>query len=417
MSRRIRSRVTRGLNSLSYVAKDLNYTSQPTYEAFALNAEIGEIGVFLVGSNRDEAKAVLKTTALAANDTFFIAQITAKKGTDERSIRKSPQHKFSEFVSITESPFNISVLQQTCIGYDGTSGDLEVSGIEKYDEFQVTVIENTQLYQPFPTWGYNYQAKSGDDKIDIFLNLAKNINNPLRLENKENGKIVSAEVIADGTYTVIGGTETLTVTKGSNIIVSSGTSHGLSTGDLLRVGGSLGGVYKVIGVSGAEITIETPYQGTSGTGIQGDTLSATQSVGLRLTALEEGVHFNVALKVLLSDTPVSYKIPFNKGSGVRDHIKNFEYEGDIFDGTTTVNAQFREKFGQQVSFRLVNAAYDVINFSYRKGEKSAAPPVGETVHYGYMDIASPLTSVPANELGYTQVTNSPRANLKTIFGF
>ena len=264
---------------------------------------------------------------------------------------------------------------------------------------------------PYPTWSYSFNAKANSNTSDIAFGIASKVNDPLEMQNKEYGSIVSAEVVVEGTETPI--TPTLTVEQGSNVATASATVT-LAPGTIIRIGAEAS--YEVVSSSGTSVVLSSNYVGKSESGVSAVGITALTNIGIKFTALYEGVHFRIATKGELEDTEVSYVVPFTVGSGGRDEVARFEYEANVFGGETTGNAAFADRYGEVTNFTSSSYAYDVFKLSYKKEFKSTAIPNTVGNHLGYVELVAPLTSGAPSDEGYEDATASPRAAIKTALG-
>lgn len=416
-TRRIVTRSTLGQNAEVFIAKDLAYPNDTTYQEFVELGEVGETAIFIVPASGDETQATKATAALSATDRFFIAQIQSKKDSNlprDRYAKKTSSFLLSELTKKTITDFVLPVQQVTHVGYNGISGDVDFGGgIVKNTEYEIAILETTEGFQPYPTWSYNYVAKSSDTEYSVLNSIVEKVNNTLDFENKENPSIVRAEVIGTGTATTIG--TTLTVTQDENIVVSAAAPT-LAIGDALRIGGASGGIYLVTDISGNNITLSTPYQGKDASEVAGDVITGFTALGIQITAKEESTVFRIAVRGELVDSSVSYTTPFVAGSGFRGHVETLEYTGNIYDGETTINAQFAERYGSLTTFRNTSLAYDVVHLGYRFSAASKGVYNSEDVNFGNIYIAAPKTSgVPADS-DYSNASASPLATIKTVLG-
>jgi hypothetical protein len=413
-TRRTNSRVTEGLNAQVFIAKALAYATDATFQDFANDAVDGEIGVFTLTASGNDGDATIETGALVAGDVFFIAQKQAspRNPSGPLVVKKTPRIAYSDVLAHkAEQTFVFPVKQVSHVGWNGTTGDFETTAIARHDEFGVSVLLTTEGSQPYPTWNATYTASTGDTNVEIAEGLINIFNDPQSLQNRENDTAVSAEAILVGTDTPITGT--LTAVVGSKLVVPSSVSHGVAVGDVLQINSV--GSYKVAAQTTTLITLATHYAGVAGAGLAGDVVTSVTATGLAITALEEGDHFDIAVKTNLEESPISYTTPFAQGTGYKEHIENLEYEGQIFDGTTTVNAAFADKYGSQTSYRDATHVYTVFTLPIRGTESSLAIPNTETTHYSTVIVAAAEAgTVGANTEGYVSASASPEATLSTV---
>jgi hypothetical protein len=343
---------------------------------------------------------------MVAGSSFFIAQ---KQGD---LVKKTPTMKEGELRFKNWEQFCLRVKQVSAIGYNGIDGDVNdvVPVVNIGDNYEVSVIETTEGYQPYPTWQYSYTSKIGDTVDTILDNLMAQINDDLSIQNKENEPLVIAEVL--GNNTLAGAPDAAATAENGSPVVLTSVNPG--AGAFVDIDGIN---YRVKSSDGVTMVLSGPYVGVTGT-VTIDEITATAEVGLRLTTKETGDTFHIALKESLVHALVRVVTPFKDGTGYNDHVANLEYEGQIFDGTTTVNAQFKDKWGEQANYRAVNKGYDVVSLSYDASTPSKALPNSHDSQIGHVVLAGP-TPAGTVALPYTAATVLGATNvvsvLKTIF--
>ena len=425
MQRKIKTRTTEGLNARVFITANVAYSTEATYADFVNNAVDGEFGVFtLTSAMNAETEATIRTTLMTAGEEYFMAQMQIQPDLT-RLTKKTPLYKFNDVNVANWAEFCLPVKQVTTVGYNGTDGDIEdvVTAVAINDNFDLSVMETTEGYQPYPTWGYSYTAISGDVLSDVVSALVAQINNDQSAQNKENEPLVIAEMIVAGTATIIPSSLTLAVVNGSASVTFSGTGHGVVAGDLLRIGGAGAAVYKVASSDAtAVVVLDSVYVGTTDAAVANASLhemTVLTAQGIQLTAKETGDTFHVALKEELADVQNRVLTSFKDGSGYVEHIANLEYEGKIFDGTTTVNAAFSADFGEQNTYRVATTGYDVIHIGHMANVASKAMPNSNDTQESHVMIAG-ATPDGTIALPYVDVASPADANkvievLKTIF--
>lgn len=408
--RRKFTRRTKGFNAQVFVVKAINYTTDATIGAFVDNAPEGELGVY-------DANNALHDNAITAAESFCIAMKMS-----DGNIKKTPLLKLSE-VSVSKKAYVAPVKQVSAIGWTGTGGSLNAGTVAARDNFELAIIETTEGFDPFPTWNFVYQAKTGDAQIDVVLALAKDINNPNAQQYKNNEPLVTAAVKADATYSnaaLTGTTPTLTFTKGSTAVVLGGTggpTHNFAAGEYLSVAAgatpddAIGNIYKVVAaVAGTGFTLDRPYEGATQTfseaeaeGTRIKKAATFVAVGLVFTTIDNDVHFRIAVRERLEDATITYVTPYTKGVGTYEEVREDEIEGEIFEGDTAINSEFADKFGKQVVLSAAGETYDCYNIKYTKRKANLAPH-DEMIHNGNIVLWVAKSSGDAD------------TNLDTLFG-
>jgi len=163
--------------------------------------------------------------------------------------------------------------QVTTIGYDGTSGSLPVTNSNLYYVrlYIQELLSSNSDGQRMKHGVYKSDASAAQSEIALGLTSSL-INNFLR----EAEQFITFKALAN---TAVAATHCLdsvaTVTKGSKLISASGGDYNGGTlvvvGDFIRipdtdVAATLGDdVYKIVAVDGDNLTLDRPYQGTTGT--------------------------------------------------------------------------------------------------------------------------------------------------------
>jgi len=215
--------------------------------------EVGQIGVFLVGST------TAKTTALSAGDRFTIAYKNSKGVVIETPVIEYDYIKNKAAVS-----YAAPSQRSRAIGYNGTSGSIDAVNNNDY-------VAHVFFYDNSKTFGYGkpvkfaaYYSSDAATQIEIADGLAKNFNKNF---SRETPKLIKAEVVLSDAGTAITGTGTLTVVNGSKFVTAGTDADAVvAVGDYLRFGtDTTNSVYEVVAIDTATdiITLNMPYQGDS----------------------------------------------------------------------------------------------------------------------------------------------------------
>lgn len=138
-----------------------------------------------------------------------------------------------------------------------------------------------------------------DQRLNVEVIAEKSIAHTLqqycKLHNVKKGKASIVKMFTDGGETAIGGSATLSVYKDSPLVIASNASHNLVADDLVRIGGS-GNTYEtfqVKSVSGAEITLKSPWTGASATGVAAYELDTVTKYGLEFSATDISQNYSI----------------------------------------------------------------------------------------------------------------------------
>lgn len=376
---------------------NVEYTDDTTFAAFIANAVEGEIGIFL-------ASGAVKTTALAAGEEFFIAQ---KK---DGEITKTPIIKFNEIFSKRKTAYDAPARKVMTVGYNATAGDIQLdftgASATSPKEFGLAVRETTPGNQPFPVQeGYVTVTSSTADEYTQLAKLVAQLNFDFDYEKTSPDGFVKAEIIANGALTEL--LQNLTVVNGSNVVTAA-ASITINSGTLISIRKT---IYKVVtGGTGTSFVLDRPYQGASETIAVGATVdeaatmaytSGTTALGIRLTGLRDEVHFVVTPTGLIAEAPITTLTAWKQGAGSGESIVELEKEGVIFQGVgSTVNAAFKEDYGQPKLFASLTGTYDQYFIDIQTVLRpSAAAPLAENRSIERIHIAVPSGgTTPSNEL-------------------
>jgi len=224
------------------------------------------------------------------------------------------------------------VKQVSYVGYSG-SGTLTINTVNS-GNYLFGVNNLAKAWIPFNPKSVSVTADSSATAFEIADAIAEQVNaaptTPSYISDPNNW-IVKLEVLSSQSSTAIGGGETLTVVNGSNIVTSSGTSHGIVAGDAIRIGSTTAltsPVYPVASVNGATITLTREYAGDSASGVAAGELDAypdaSDLAGLKVTALSFGSYFSIFLAEDFEGTQVTYTTPYTPGSGTYDLVLDYE---------------------------------------------------------------------------------------------
>jgi hypothetical protein len=364
------------------------YATATTIEAFARTGLEGQVGIF------DDAGALI-TGALSAGDKFSFAQIR------DSELRRSVELTYGDGnLAITKTPYDATVLQQNAVGYNGTTGSLNLNVVGGLQEFTVSVRDTTPGNQPFPVAEGRATIRSASvTEYSIVAAIVEDLMNSNDYERNSDIAFVTAEILSNAAQAAIG-TATLAVLQGSTRVVYS-AAHGLSVGDYI---GILGVAYRVASViSTTQIEIDRAYAGTTQTALATGTTVATHGtltyvdgtteLGIRLTAVSEDTNFVVSIGDDLVDADTSSLVAWKQGSGEDWQVSLIEDESIVFDGFTTGNYPFVQDFGKPTKF--VNdgsgITYDLWILKYKKTTASMAFANEQAHHLGYVVLSAPAS--------------------------
>lgn len=194
--------------------------------------------------------------------------------------------------AVTTKAYTAPAEQVYYVGYNGSSGSLDVS---QSNEFIFTIAydhDDMMWSEQKLRNSYDYYSPAPTQQ-NLAMSMASQIN------YKENlgaingtGKMVIADMLAQGTSTALDGSATLAVINGSTTITASAAqTTNWAIGTVIRIGtgatATTDPVYVITGVTSTTVaTINMPYQGTTNSAVATAnirTLSGITNWGFRIT--------------------------------------------------------------------------------------------------------------------------------------
>lgn len=156
-------KTTKGFNAEVIVAKATAYTDDATYDLFVVNAVEGEIGIF----NANTKATLVGTANAAAGTEIFIAQ--KRDGLIHKTtvIRLEPN-------IVTRTAYSAAVKQVSTV----TITTPNVPAVAKGDVYELVLIDQTTVQQPYNTANFEVYAKAGESQAALTARLAAKINDP-----------------------------------------------------------------------------------------------------------------------------------------------------------------------------------------------------------------------------------------------
>ena len=406
MAKSIRNRYLRsleGLNAQGFFAPSgvsNAATTATDLKSFVAAAVEGSIAVF-----NAETNAVV-TAALSAGTKYFFGQIV------DGELKKSTVWDAGA-VEIQATAFDAPVLQTTAVGWNGTSGDLNIDIVGGLQEFVLRINETTPASQPFPTIeGRAIVRNPNTNDYEVAAAIANDINGVYDYEQNEDEKAIEVYVVsqaASAAFTTAAETSGLQ-TAGKTTVVVDDASDAALPGSLIKFAAAGANpsvaTYRVVSVAtgGAieSITLDRPLvddvpTATPVTAVDYDpTDDAKNSVGLIVRALAEDVVFSVGVTEDLAAADVSTLTEWKQGSGAPWQVAAMEKETQVFAGETTQNIAFREDFGRPNSFvngmadpTAVTNQYSLWFIKYNARTDSMAYPNEYVGVFGYVILGAP----------------------------
>jgi len=297
----------------------------------------GEIGLFTPAGTR-----LTEASAATATEFKIVKKTTGGIILDSGIIKKG------SIVSAVATAYIASADQVTALGFDGTSGSIDVTNDNDY-HVRINMREGRTSNH-----GGLY-LKHGFYKSDLTATQAKiasNLGTSLINEfSKEADQKVKVSIICDDAGAALGvGPATLSYASGSRYLVASLTTHTLVAGDFVRIGTAVtDSVYEVESVNGVNIKVKQRITNVAGAAVAGEVIvaanAATADFGIKLegVALPHRVgKLHADLQPVIFDATVEgfgstqnqVTTAATAGNGTEKQVKELEFfcqgnEGDI----------------------------------------------------------------------------------------
>lgn len=391
------------------------------------NLEVGAIVVTDLGLNRLDTAA---WAALPATGQFFIVQ---GKGTG-KPLMKSPILTKGK-INMTLSRHKEAVQQITVIGYNGTTGALPVaSNTDFWIKIRKRDNDAANRSQPMSLFAGPVKTDATATQAELASMLAKS--GYVNFRKEPGNGYLRFELICDNAgAATTAATGTLTATNGSNFVAASVSGAAeFTVGSFVRFGTAVTDpVYKVKAVAVAGLTLDTPYNGTSGTFVAGaaefitPVLAAAANFGVRILGVIDVFDVNSfrdyyanRFTATFSDatTLVSHMQGAQNGNGMWQQVAMDEYMSYGYEGQNEMLAVPPHLRDQMVKIPGVNgntnltSKYSSINIAWEEGISglvSMAGGKGNVIIYtGLADVAG---------LGKLSTTVNTGREVLTVLGF
>ena len=256
------------------------------------NLEVGAVVITDLGLNRLSAA---NWAALPATGQFLVVE---GKGPG-LPLMKSPILTKGK-INMTLSRHKEAVQQITVIGYNGTTGSLPTANNTKF-WIKIRKRDNdaANRSQPFSLFAGPVLTDGTGTQAELASMLAKA--GYVNFRNEPGNGYLRFETICDNAgAATTAATGTLTATNGSLFVAAtvSGAAE-FAVGSYVRFGTAVTDpVYKVAAVSVAGLTLDTPYNGTTGTFVAGaaefitPVLAAAANFGVRIIGIMDAFDVN-----------------------------------------------------------------------------------------------------------------------------
>jgi len=381
--------------------------------AFKASTNVGEIGIF-------DKHGVRLTEALAATATEFVVAVS--RGANLPPIQSDVIVK-SSMSNVARKVFAAATEQVETVGYNGTSGS--IADIATYAGELYT---DRIIFQMFQSGSDDERIKRGDfqslatsTQSEITLGMVQSLirNFDREVSNSAGQKPVVFKAICNEAVASANCMDSdLTITKGSNLVSASGGDYNGGTlvvvGDFLRIAATditnilTDDVYKVIAVSGDNLTLDRKVQIASGTRSNTDetqVITAAQGAAAdwgyvkTATVLDyrvgkskyKKVRFESQLSSSFGSTPVVATAVAFEGNGTITKVQELENFLNGFSGEQYRMGQpylFDSTDNVLSSTAVSGGGYDIISFAH----EHVLTGFGKTVSKKQLIIALPYVS-------------------------
>lgn len=348
----------------------------------------GQIGIL--------ADGLTNVNALVAGEKFKILQKIGQVGDADvlGELASSVELVWGADVIVTKVVYDAPVIQvdEAAIPAADINALLAIAGLK---EFVAASRDTTPANQPFPVEeGRSVVRNTTTTAYNMFLALVKEINGDWDYERNsddlfavatiENAAIVGAVTVAASAL----------LAKGSNVVSFNAAPTGPTAGQYISFvvpGTTVEDVYKITDVTGVYVTLDRAWQHDNA-GI----LVADMNVGAAVTGVwslgfigtTTDTHFSSITSEDLGDFPMATTQAWKQGSGDYASVAAMEQEFSVYRGATTINAQWREDYGEPTVFADAGKTYDMYFIKYKKTTPSMAFANEQAHHIGYEIIAA-----------------------------
>lgn len=295
-------------------------TNATRFQSGALNAlPLGAVALF----NADTNQVIAGSATLATVPRVYIA-IGMGAG---KQPYKTPVFSGSDAIAWGVKAKQTPARMSQFVGFVG-SGSLNIAPVNN-GSYTLRVRDTSTGQEPFPTGAKTILSGSATTPLLVALELAK-------VHNADKARFAVVNALSDVTTTALAATRTLTTTAGSSIVVASGTDHGVTAGQVIRIGHATTKtfpVYRVVAVDGANITLDRPYVlasqpvGTVTSAVAAGAAAApnnTVAAGLVVTAISTDTVLHISCADELAGTVVTKGTGFTPGFGTAAQIAKLE---------------------------------------------------------------------------------------------
>jgi len=305
----------------------------------------------------DEAYNVIATkaaaTAYGKNKRVYIASGNGNPG----EVVMSGAIQGNTVSKIGSTKYRAAVTQISHVGYNGTAGAFVVNDEAEY-RLNIVFLDDQRPHgqeQTAERFDYSSDANATQEELAFGISTLFGTRKANGTNKTYNGRYVKLEVLTDGAFTA--SDNAAAVVQGSDRIIfdtaatyNTGTAY--AVGDFIRIGGTgtTVAVYKVEKVSGTTLTLNSPYQGVSGTVLAANSgnIASGGAFGFQLTALSpiwngidtyEYVQFEASMYEISNANSVPFVVTATQaadgGAGNYGQVYDAEYFAQGYRGVNS----------------------------------------------------------------------------------
>lgn len=300
------------------------------FATFKTSAVVGEVNIFAASDGT--------VASLGSGTPFYFAQKTAQ-GNIITSERIDPALATRQVID-----YSAPTQQKVAIGFNGTSGAIEVNNGETYminmwlyNYGALSVLDRKKKH------GIYQAASTGATQAAIASGLQLNLYNNFKREPTE---VMTFNLLTNNAGAAITGTGNLSFVNGSQWVTAATDADAvIAVGDFLRVGTAVTDpVYEVVDIdtTANKLKLKIPYQGATATVLEANaefidsSLLAAAAFGIILEGVEQDwvlnkIEFATAIPMwetftteAFGDTPVTELVQAGHGTGYGKEVADIE---------------------------------------------------------------------------------------------
>ena len=364
---------------------------------------------YLIGQVGIMADGLTNVDALVAGEKFKIVQKITEAGNISVTgeLATSIELVWGDDVVVTKVAYDAPVLQEDSAAIASADIDalLAIGGLK---EFVAAARDTTPANQPFPVEeGRAVIRNVTTSAYDMLKNLVTQINGDKDYERNADDLFAVATVSNAAVAGAVSVAASAFLAQGSNQVFFNVAPTGPTVGEYISfvpTGATAEDLYKITAISGTAVTLDRawahPNNAIAVANMKvGAAVSGAWALGFVGTTTD--THFSSITSEDLGDFPMTTVQAWKQGSGDAPSVAAMEEEFSVFEGATTINAQWEADYGKPTRFSDAAETYDMFIIKYKKTTASMAFPNEQAHHLGYVIIAAEAGSDLSTKLATT----------------